>query len=89
MPVYTLKQRIKLALSLGLTAGLGACFLLLIHLTVLLACEYLWPRHTIEHAEEFDYVTYEEDPAKFGNHKFEVEKPGTLPGYTDKKRFSI
>ena len=77
MPRYSLVDRMKMVLSLGTLAGLGAAVLLILYLTVYIICEWLWPRETIDIAEEFNVRAYSANPGKFGDHQFEVVK--TMP----------
>ena len=64
----------KMVLSLGTLAGFGAILGYMTYLTVYIICEWIWPRETIDIAEEFRYREYAADPDKFGNHMFEVGK---------------
>ena len=49
----------------------------IIHLTVFLFIEWVYPRDSIDIAEEYDYDAYRSDPSSYGNHKFEASKAGT------------
>lgn len=77
MPRLSLVDRLKMVLSLGTLAGLGAAVFFILYQTVYIICEWLWPRDTIDIAEEFNVRAYSVNPGKFGDHKFEVVK--TMP----------
>ena len=94
MPRLSLIDRLKMALSLGELAGIGALIGCIAYFTVYIICEWIWPADTIDIAEEFPSKDYALNPAKYGNHMFEVEKiettrsPGNITS-TNRTRFSI
>ena len=58
-------------LGLPYVGGILPSFGYLIHVTVLLFIEWMYPRDEIDIAEEYDYETYRNDPKTFGNHQFD------------------
>ena len=66
-----------ITLGLPFVGGILSSFGYIIHLTVFLFIEWVYPRDSIEIAEEYDYDAYRSDPSSYGNHKFEVSKAGT------------
>jgi len=64
MPRHDLVDSMKLALSLGTLAGLGAVVAVIAYFTVYIICEWIWPRETIDFAEEFSYQEYKDNPDK-------------------------
>ena len=94
MPRLSLIDRLKMALSLGELAGIGALIGCIAYFTVYIICEWIWPAATIDIAEDFPCLDYANDPNKFGNHMFEVDKKVTARsgenGTSSKQtRFSI
>lgn len=73
-PRLTLVNRLKITMTLGPISGLLACFYLLMHLWILIACEVIWPKESIDIAEEFNFEEYQANPEKFGDHLFRVDE---------------
>ena len=46
----------------------------MIWLIALFIVEYIWPRDSIDIAEEFNVEEYRANPEKFGSHKFQVRE---------------
>ena len=84
-------ERFKANLTSGfpIIGGMLTNLLFMMHLTVYLFCEWVWPRDTIDIAEEFSTKNYSKDPESFGNHEFEVRKPGTQSGFKTHKRYKV
>lgn len=57
-------------LSLGPIAGIGNIIIHIVWSIAMCIVEYIWPRESIDIAEEFDVDEYRANPEKFGNHKF-------------------
>ena len=73
-PRISLINRLKITMSLGPISGLLACFYMLMHLWLLIFCEVMWPKESIDIAEEFNFEEYSANPEKFGNHLFRVDE---------------
>ena len=78
-PRVTLVNRLKITMSLGPISGLLACFYMIMHLWVLIACETIWPQESIDIADEFDFEEYKANPEKFGDHLFRVDETKAQP----------
>jgi hypothetical protein len=64
-------------MTTGPISGILTCFYMLMHLWILLACEFIWPKEQIDIAEEFNYEEYSSNPEKFGDHMFRVDETKT------------
>ena len=69
-PRISVLSRIKLKLALGPIAGIGNIIMFIFWTICLCLVEYLWPRESIDIAEEFDVDEYRANPEKYGDHKF-------------------
>ena len=58
--------------------------------TIYTICEWIWPRETIDIAEQFNFREYTGNPGKYGNHKFEIGKTkASLDKDIKRRRFSV
>ena len=67
-PKASLLSRVKILLSLGPIAGVGAVLIAVVNMIVICICELLWPREKIDLAEEWPYQKYFSEPGTFGDH---------------------
>mmetsp|Transcript_11657 Transcript_11657/g.15805 ORF Transcript_11657/g.15805 Transcript_11657/m.15805 type:complete len:128 (+) Transcript_11657:1263-1646(+) len=74
MPRLTTLSKLKLKLTLGPIAGIGNIVSGIFWLIALFLAEWIWPRESIDIAEEFNTAEYRANPEKFGNHKFHVRE---------------
>lgn len=73
-PRIGLINRLKINLTLGPISGILACFYVILHLWILILCETIWPKDSIDIAEEFNFEEYNANPEKFGDHLFRVDE---------------
>lgn len=73
MPRLSILSRMKLKLALGPVSGIGNILLGLIWLIVLCVVEIIWPRESIDIADDFNFDEYKANPEKYGDHKFKVK----------------
>ena len=76
-PRVKLVNRLKISMTLGPISGVLACFYMLMHMWILMACEIIWPTDQIDIAEDFNYEDYNANPEKFGDHLFRVDDTKT------------
>jgi hypothetical protein len=74
--------RFKYAFSLGPVAGFGCCAYFIMSLVILYVCEWIFPKESIDIAEDFNTNAYKTNPEKFGDHLFNVN-PKTTKEKTD------
>ena len=64
--------------------------MLVVFTTIYLIDQWIWPRETIDIAEEFNYQEYTANPGKYGDHEFEVDKTAASQNKnTKQRRFSV
>ena len=67
-PRLSILSEIKLKMALGPISGIINVLMGFISQFVLMVCEFIWPEHTIDIAEDFPHHEYVANPEKFGNH---------------------
>lgn len=65
--------RIKLSLTLGSVAGIGNLCLMVLDMIILCFWEWLFPKSSIDIAEDFTFEPYYRSKKSFGNHNFKVD----------------
>ena len=89
MPVLSMLMRMKLTLTVGPLAGVGAMFVYIVMLTVSIIHSWFFPKESIEPALEFDTDMYRQNPGKFGDHECDMRKPMKADGSARRTRFKI
>jgi hypothetical protein len=73
-PSLTILGRIKNSLSLGLFAGVGSAFMMILELFMMIFWIWIDPEDTIEKSVDFNYAKYMKDKEIYGDHTFKVNE---------------
>ena len=73
-PSRTILGRIKNSLSLGLFAGVGSAFMMILELLMMVFWIWIDPEETIEKSVDFNYGKYMNNKEIYGDHTFKVNE---------------
>ena len=69
---HSMLNVLKYKLALGPVAGFVNLVFGLFWMTTLFICDMLYPKESIDIAEDFDLDAYKDNPEKFGDHMFDI-----------------
>lgn len=79
-------------MTLGPISGVGAVCSFIMYATIFFIIELIFPRHSIDIAEDFNTSAYKANPEKYGDHLFTVD-PKKMPkkdeGKSTQSRFTV
>lgn len=82
-PKTNVLTKLKILLSNGIISGPITVIIYIMHIVLLLFCEWAYPDSSIERAINFDCHDYIDNPDKYGNHLYKVDEPSV------NKRFEV